>query len=339
MFKNKGLWVAVFKSIHIGALLKKRLEQAHATGCPGGLGEGSCAGVGGVYLATGILRGLPYPLSESEFSGDADGFGRTPLGRAGGAFVDAVTRNLRAICEGGDFDIAERARGWLELEWQPDLAGTPAPRPRPNSVEAMLATGGNCPRVWRRLLAAGRVSPAQALANMRSLVLLDVGAGAVATALGVGTEGGLMLDPALELQLFKVYVLMVEEFGDGAKAAELCAALDAAPPCDWTEEYGTAEEASTEDAQEDAASCVRLQDPDPFMVRDKSGQVFLRQVKWRAVARWFRPETPQEYLGMLSEMVNRCMLARQRAAEASAAASAADYEEYYSGGGYGTGNE
>jgi len=126
-------------------------------------------------LLLALLRGTRYPKEAetqewSKFQRMVAGPLRTVLAESRGA--------LTGRAGGGEL--------WTDGEFHSELAGRKLPPPERFSLEGVLAEKGNLPSTWRNLLASGRLSLAQIMANLRSIVMLGIEPKLVASALGVG---------------------------------------------------------------------------------------------------------------------------------------------------------
>ena len=133
-----------------------------------------------LVLASRLLHGARYPATAAAF--EAGGYARWTAGPLARVLADPVFAVVpRPFGPGGGEgggegggDPAAAAAAFADGSFRPELAGRRVPRPVAMVPATALASAGNTRATWRELLGRGQLTPGQAAANLRSLVLLDV---------------------------------------------------------------------------------------------------------------------------------------------------------------------
>jgi hypothetical protein len=138
----------LFRSIHIGAVLTKKLHVPE---------------VARLMMFVNWIRGVKYPSSQKELD-DA----KWKLG-----VVTPLTTLLDRykILEWSDKSSLAQ---WTSSTFQPNLQGKKLPKPFLNTPKNLLARLGNTQDTWLRLFESRQMSSASVSKNLRSLILCDI---------------------------------------------------------------------------------------------------------------------------------------------------------------------
>lgn len=169
--QQAGLWKAISRTVHLGAILKKAIHKAIRKSEKG---DEAAAEEMRALQRVCLVHTL---LHESRYPGEAEGK------HAWTQWCVWVVEPLEELLRDPLFDLAvpdvQAQALWLSRRRVSALAGHTVPSIVAHTVETELARKGNRRRTWDGLLAAGQLTLQQLLANVRTMALLGVPASVV----------------------------------------------------------------------------------------------------------------------------------------------------------------